>query len=106
MNACPQTPAHDEQRNARDAVKRKHPDEEIHLGIPTPEDPCGVIHREQGSQSEDVRDAFHDVLNIAERSSAGTAGAGLSVETGWRVKVTESMADRATPAVVQPRLVR
>ena len=43
---------------------------------------------------------------LAERSSAGTAGAGVSVETGWRVKVTESMADRAAPAVVQPRLVR
>ncbi len=27
-------------------------------------------------------------------------------ETGWRVKVTESMANRAAPAVVQPRLVR
>ena len=40
-----------------------------------------------------------------ERSSAGTAGAGESVVTGWRVKVTESMADRAAPAVVQPRLV-
>jgi hypothetical protein len=43
---------------------------------------------------------------FAERSSAGTAGAGASVETGWRVKVTDSMADRAAPAVVQPRLVR
>ena len=42
----------------------------------------------------------------SERSSAGTAGAGVSAETGWRVKVTESMADRAAPAVVQPRLVR
>jgi hypothetical protein len=42
----------------------------------------------------------------AERLSAGTAGAGVSVETGWRLKVTESMADRAAPAVVQPRLVR
>ena len=39
-------------------------------------------------------------------SSAGTAGAAVSVETGWRVRVTESMADRAAPAVVQPRLVR
>ena len=36
---------------------------------------------------------------MAERSSAGTAGAGVSVETGWRVRVTESMADRAAPAV-------
>ena len=43
---------------------------------------------------------------LAQRSSAGTAGAGVSVETGWRVKVTESMADRAAPAVVQPRFVR
>jgi hypothetical protein len=42
----------------------------------------------------------------AERLSAGTAGAAVSVETGWRVKVTEIMADRAAPAVVQPRLVR
>ena len=25
---------------------------------------------------------------------------------GWRVRVTESMADRAAPAVVQPHLVR
>jgi hypothetical protein len=41
----------------------------------------------------------------AERLSAGTAGAGVSVETGFRVKVTESMADRAAPAVDQPRLV-
>ena len=50
---------------------------------------------------------FHDGLRLlAERSSAGTAGAGVSVETGWRVKVGESMADRAAPAVVQPRLVR
>jgi len=40
-----------------------------------------------------------------ERSSAGTAGAGVSVETGWWVKVTESMADRTAPAVAQPRLV-
>jgi hypothetical protein len=38
--------------------------------------------------------------------SAGTAGAGVSVETGRWVKVTQSMADRAAPAVVQPRLVR
>ena len=43
---------------------------------------------------------------LAERSSAGTAGAGLSVETGRWVKVTESVADKAAPAVVQPRLVR
>lgn len=28
-----------------------------------------------------------------------TAGAGWRIETGWRVKVTESMADRAAPAV-------
>jgi hypothetical protein len=41
-----------------------------------------------------------------ERSSAGTAGAGVGADTGWRVEVTESMADRAAPAVVQPRLVR
>ena len=27
-------------------------------------------------------------------------------ETGWRVKVMESLADRAAPAVVQERLVR
>lgn len=26
-------------------------------------------------------------------------GAGASVETGWRVKATESMADKAAPAV-------
>lgn len=45
-------------------------------------------------------------LLLAERSSAGTAGAGVSVETGWWVKVTESMADRAAPAVAQPRFVR
>lgn len=43
---------------------------------------------------------------LAERLSAGTAGAEVSVETGWRVKVTESMADTAAPAVAQPRLVR
>ena len=43
---------------------------------------------------------------FAERSSAGTAGAGVNVETGRRIKVTESMADTAPPAVVQPRLVR
>lgn len=43
---------------------------------------------------------------MAERSSAGTAGAGVNATTGWWVKVTESMADRAAPAVVQPRLVR
>ena len=41
-----------------------------------------------------------------ERSSAATAGAGVNVDTEWRVKVTGSMADRAAPAVVQPRLVR
>jgi hypothetical protein len=40
-----------------------------------------------------------------ERSSAGTDGAAESVETGWRVKVTERMADRAAPEVVQPRFV-
>ncbi len=40
-----------------------------------------------------------------QRPSAGTAGAGVSVETGWRVKATERMADRAAPAVGQPRLV-
>ena len=28
-----------------------------------------------------------------------TAGAGVSVEIGWRVKVTESTAERAAPAV-------
>lgn len=28
-----------------------------------------------------------------------TAGAGVSVETGWRVKVTESLANKANPAV-------
>jgi hypothetical protein len=43
---------------------------------------------------------------FAQRLSAGTAGAGVSVETGWRVKVMENMADRAAPAVDQPRLVR
>jgi hypothetical protein len=43
---------------------------------------------------------------FAERSSAGTAGAGVSVETGWRVKSTEGVADRTAPAVVQTRLVR
>jgi hypothetical protein len=43
---------------------------------------------------------------LAERLSAGTAGAGVSVETGWRVEVTKSTADSAAPAVVQPRLVR
>ena len=32
----------------------------------------------------------------SERSSAGPAGAGVSVETGWRVKISESKADRAT----------
>ncbi len=42
---------------------------------------------------------------LGERLSAGTAGAAVRVETGWRVKVTEIMADRAAPAVVQPRLV-
>ncbi len=42
----------------------------------------------------------------AERLSAGTAGAGVSVETEWGDKATESMADRAAPAVDQPRLVR
>ena len=74
MNACPQAPAHDEKHNARDAVKRKHPDEEVDLGVPTPEYPCGVIHREQGYKSEYVWDAFQDVLNIAERLNCGTAG--------------------------------
>ena len=43
---------------------------------------------------------------LGERLSAGTAGAGVSVETGWRVKVTESMADTAATAVDQLRLVR
>jgi hypothetical protein len=58
--------------------------------------------------------ACNDILQPAgtlshhgtERSSAGTAGAGVSVETGRRVKVTESIADRAAPAVDQPRFVR
>jgi len=43
---------------------------------------------------------------VVERSSAGTAGAGVSVETGWWVINSKIMADRAAPAVVQPRLVR
>ena len=42
---------------------------------------------------------------LSERSSAGASGAGGN-ETGWRVKVMESLADRAAPAVVQERLVR
>ena len=46
------------------------------------------------------------LMKFAQRSSAGTAGVGVSVETGWRVINTKSMADRAAPAVVQPRLVR
>jgi hypothetical protein len=48
----------------------------------------------------------HAALNSVQlsRSSAGTAGAGESVETGRRLKVRESMADKAAPAVVQPRL--
>jgi hypothetical protein len=60
-----------------------------------------------GSGSRPTR-SIEAMLNVVEpdRLSAGTAGAGVSVETGWRVKVTESMADRAAPAVVQPRLVR
>ena len=45
-------------------------------------------------------------LQPYQRSSAGTAGAGVSVETGWRVKSTEGVADRTAPAVVQTRLVR
>ena len=50
---------------------------------------------------------FEDpAVGCGERSSAGTAGAGVSVETGCRVKVAGSMADRAAPAVDQPRLVR
>ena len=60
VNAFPQAPTHDEKHNARDAVKRKHPDEEIDLGVLTPEYPCGVIHREQGYESEYVWDAFED----------------------------------------------
>lgn len=40
--------------------------------------------------------AFH---YLGKRQSGGTSGAGVSAETGWRVKVTESMADRAAPAV-------
>jgi hypothetical protein len=51
-------------------------------------------------------DAERVMPHVAERLSAGTAGAGVSVETGWRVKVTESVAERAAPAVVQPRFVR
>ena len=43
---------------------------------------------------------------LGERSSAGTAGTGVSDETGWKVKATESVADRTAPAVEQPRLVR
>lgn len=58
-------------------------------------------HQEHGCE-----ETAHWAQLLGERSSAGTAGAGVSVETGWRVKVTESMADRAAPAVVQPRLVR
>ena len=46
------------------------------------------------------------ITSFQERSSAGTAGAGVSVETGWRVKSTEGVADRTAPAVVQTRLVR
>jgi hypothetical protein len=67
--AWPQAPTHDEKHNARNAVKRKHPDEEIELGVSTQEYPCGVLHREQGNESEYVWDAFQDVLNIAEREA-------------------------------------
>jgi hypothetical protein len=37
-----------------------------------------VIHREQGYESEDVRDAFHDVLNIAERLKLSHRWAGTA----------------------------
>lgn len=33
------------------------------------------------------------IFFIYEHSSAGTAPAGVSVETGWRVKVTKSISD-------------
>ena len=46
------------------------------------------------------------IHSLCERLSAGTAGAGVSAETGSRVKVAESIADKAAPAVDQPRLVR
>ena len=41
---------------------------------------------------------------LGEHSSDGMRWGGVSVETGWRVKDTESMADSEAPAVVQPNL--
>jgi hypothetical protein len=39
-----------------------------------------------------------------QSSSAGPAGTRVGVETGWWVKVTESVDDRAAPAVAQAHL--
>lgn len=57
---------------------------------------------------DDFKESSYQPRNLTSPndSSAGTARADLRVETGWRVKVTEGVADRAAPSVVQPRLVR
>lgn len=51
-------------------------------------------------------EVVHALSISAQRRSDVTTGAGVSVKPEWRVKVTESMPDRAAPAVDQPRLVR
>lgn len=48
----------------------------------------------------------HNCFHFCLTMRCGTAGAGVSAETGWRVKVTQSLADSGAPAVVQPHLVR
>lgn len=67
---------------------------------------CEANGRPEIEQKEWGQESHCDFHFLAERSSAGTAGAGVSVETGWWVEVAESMTDRAAPAVFQPRLVR
>ena len=45
-------------------------------------------------------------LNVKCTNTQHHPGVGVSVETGRRVEAPESMAERAAPAVVQPRLVQ
>jgi hypothetical protein len=59
-------------------------------------------HRNHHSTCKKLKGAFHRVLTFKRWHRWG----GESNETGWRVKVMESLADRAAPAVVQARLVR
>ena len=49
---------------------------------------------------------LRSIISLPNVKEHATLSAGARVDFGVVVKATESMADRAAPAVVQPRLVR